>query len=83
VSIRARILDAAAAAGYPADSGSLLARLGDDDEAILVVQAMTDDRFVSEAELTARVDDALGIPTADPAVGALEDSSEWHDGEEA
>jgi len=81
VSVRSRILDAAAEIGYPVAADSVLARLDDDEEAILIVRTMTDDRFVSEAELTTRLDDALGVPTADPAVSALEDASEWHDDE--
>jgi hypothetical protein len=79
VSARTRILEAAAEIGYPVDAARLLDRLGDDEAAILIVQAMTDDRFVSAAELATRLDDALGVPSADPAVSALEDASEWHD----
>ena len=81
MSVRSRILDAAAEIGYPVAADSVLARLDDDEEAILIVRTMTDDRFVSEAELTTRLDDALGVPTSDPAVSALEDASEWHDDE--
>ena len=40
---------------------------------------MTDTRFVSEEELATRLDDALGMPTADPAVSALEDPTEWRE----
>jgi len=79
MSVRSRILDAGARSGYPTDADRLLAELGDDDEATLVVQAMTDTRFVSEQELSTRLDDALGMPTADPTVSALEDPTEWHD----
>jgi hypothetical protein len=82
VSARTRILEAAAEIGYPVDAARLLDRLGDDEGAILIVQAMTDDRFVSDAELATRLDDALGVPAADPAVSALEDASEWHDDED-
>jgi hypothetical protein len=81
VSVRGRILDAGNGRGYPVNADELLAELADDDEAILILQAMTDTRFVSEEELATRLDDALGMPTADPAVSALEDPTEWRDEE--
>jgi hypothetical protein len=77
VSVRSKVLQAGAEAGYPVDTEALVARLGDDDEALLVMQAMADHRFVNEAELQARLDDALGMPSADPATSALDATTDW------
>jgi hypothetical protein len=83
VSVRSKVLQAGADAGYPVGTEALLARLGDDEEALLVIQAMADHRFVTEAELEARLDDALGMPSADPATSAIDASTDWSAGEEA
>jgi hypothetical protein len=75
--VRTRILEAGADAGYPARADDLVARLDGDDDALLVVRAMADDTFVNEAELATRLDDALGMPRAEPGVSAVEGSSDW------
>jgi hypothetical protein len=48
-----------------------------DEEALLVVRAMKDDHFLVAEELSERLDDALGMPDADPAGSALDDKTEW------
>jgi len=77
VSLRTRVLTAAEQAGYPLARDDLLARLDGDEEALLVVQAMKDDHFVVAEELNERLDDALGIPAADPASSALDEGTDW------
>jgi hypothetical protein len=75
--LRTRVLDAAERAGYPLVREDLLARLDGDDEALLVVAAMKDDHFLVAEELSARLDDALGMPAADPSGSALDEDTDW------
>ena len=77
MSVRQRVQDAAAAAGYPLTRNALLARLDGDDEALLVVSAMADDHFAAPDELDERLDDAFGMPSADPAVSMLDEPTAW------
>jgi hypothetical protein len=77
VAVRTRVLDAAGRAGYPLARGDLLALLDGDEEALLVVGAMKDDHFVVADELSERLDDALGMPAADPASSALDEETDW------
>jgi hypothetical protein len=78
MSLRQRVLEAGAAAGYPLTRSELVARLDEDEEAVLVVTAMADEHFVAPEELGERLDDALGMPAADPAVTMLDEQTEWH-----
>ena len=77
MSLRARVLDAGAEAGYPLSRETLLSVLEGDDEASLVVQAMADHSFVAAEELNERLDDALGMPGSDPNISAINATTEW------
>jgi hypothetical protein len=77
VSLRTRVLQAGEDAGYPLVREDLLARLDGDEEALLVVRAMKDDHFLVADELSERLDDALGMPAADPSGSALDDDTAW------
>ncbi len=77
MALRTRVLDAAERAGYPLVREDLLTELDGDEEALLVVGAMKDDHFLVADELSERLDDALGMPGADPASSALDDDTDW------
>jgi hypothetical protein len=71
------VQDAAAGVGYPLSRNELLARLDGDDESVLVVSVMADDHFAVPDELEERLDDAFGMPSADPAVSMLDEPTAW------
>jgi len=76
MSVRQRIHEAAKEAGYPVVREDLVVRLEGDPDALTIVLAMTDDRFVSRDELSARLDDALGMPDAETSLSVLDDATE-------
>ncbi len=80
MSVKRAVLDAASQRGYPVSKHDVLDELdarGADPDVVLAVQALTDDRYVDEAELEHRLDDALGMPDALPGESAIEPDTEW------
>lgn len=80
-SAKSQILELVAADAYPLSKAELITLLEDadvDPDVLGVAMGIADERFVTRAELEFRLDDALGMPDADPRTdSAVVGDAEW------
>jgi hypothetical protein len=80
MTFKATVLDAVPESAYPLSRDALVDLLEGravDPAVVALVAAIEDDTFVSVDELEFRLDEALGVPAADPDSPALQGDTGW------
>jgi hypothetical protein len=79
-SAKRQILELVRESDFPltrSDLVALLGAAGADAEVVMVASLLDDNRFVDEAELEHRLDEAFGMPDAFTDASALDNDNEW------